>query len=207
MHISVQACTLRIALAQSCTLPGGWKSDSCSFLPMQVCWGSLIPSATAGWWWTLQMLLNPTRTFKLTHTQRVHPSSPWSFTRHNTRVGPAQLHLECAHGRHTPGNAHGCQPSHGSDGYLQANNILTVSAEPLLEVTLGCVALTARQSALCALQQIFKPPQQGSQHERLHQAAQGLSNDGMQTLEKARLLMASSHRLMVDVRVGTAADE
>ena len=91
------------------------------------------------------------------------------------------------------------------DGYLQANDSLTVSAEPLLEVTLGRVVLTARQSVLCALQQVFKPPQQGSQHESLYQAAQGLGNDGVQTLEKARLVMTSSHRLMVDVRVSTVA--
>ena len=80
-----------------------------------------------------------------------------------------------------------------------------MSAEPSLEVTLGRVVLTARQSVLCALQQIFKSSQYGSQRERLHQTAQGLGNDGVQTLEKARLLMASSRRLMVDVRVGTVA--
>ncbi len=152
------------------------------------------------------MLLTPTRTFILTHNRRVHPSSPWSFTRHNTRVSPAHMPLNCVHGRHTSRNAHGCQPSHGSDEYLQANDSLTVTAEPLLEVNLGRVALTARQSVLCALQKIFKAPPQGSQRERLYQAALGLGSDGVQTLEKARLLMAGSHRLMVDVRVGTVAD-
>ena len=124
------------------------------------------------------------------------------------------MHLNRAHGCRTPGDARGCripsnayecQPSHGSDGHLHAIDSRTVSAEPLLEVVLGRVVLTARQSVLCALQQILKPLQHGSQRERLHQAAQGLSNSGVQTLEKARLLMASSRRLMVDVRVGTGA--